>query len=298
MSNHLRLILRRMPLTVLLLLVIPFSNAPGQQSGQEPPTGPWTLNLDGSLTATRSSFSNWREGGVNSLGYSAGLRGEAVHEKVRWKQTHSLRLEFGQIKQEEMEIRKSTDVIQFGYVLQNLSGSVLSPTAALEFRTQFASGYDYKNNPFDDGREPPVKVSDFLAPAYLTESVGMSYEPDTWFSTRLGVGGKQTIVTIEELGALYGLDAGETVRLEVGLDSQTEVKLEIFENVFLESKLGLFTAFRNLEMPDTRWENFLTMKVNSWLNVNAEFTALYDGDVSTRMQYKQLTSIGVSVDIF
>lgn len=280
-----------------MLMLIPFSGI-GAQEEVETPTGPWTVNLDGVLTATRSSFSNWREGGVNSLGYSAGLKGEAIRQTETWKHTHNLRMEFGQIKQEELETRKSIDVIQYGYVLQSLGASAFTPTAALEFRTQFAQGLNYKKNPFDDGREPPVKVSDFMAPAYFTQSLGFSYDPGKWYKTRLGIGGKETFVTTVELGQLYGLDPGKKSRFELGLESHTEIKIEIVENVVLESKLGLFAAFNKSEMPDARWENFLTMKVNSWLNVHAELTALYDEDISIRMQYRQLTSIGISIDIF
>ncbi|MFC1500591.1 hypothetical protein ACFL6T_06225, partial [Candidatus Zixiibacteriota bacterium] len=182
--------------------------------------------------------------------------------------------------------------------LQSLGSSAFSPTAALEFRTQFAPGYNYKENPFpDDTREPPVQVSDFMAPAYFTQSLGFSYDPEKWYKTRLGIGSKETFVTTVELGQLYGLDSGKKARFEVGIESITEIRVEIFENVTLESKLGLFAAFNKPEMPDTRWENFLTMKVNSWLNVHAELTALYDEDISTRMQYRQLTSIGISIDI-
>ena len=193
--------------------------------------------------------------------------------------------------------RKSIDIIQYGYVLQNLGSSAFTPTAALEFRTQFAPGFNYKKNPFDDGRDPPVEVSKFMAPAYFTQSLGFSYDPEKWYKTRLGIGGKETFVTTVELGQLYGLDPGKKAKFELGIESITEIRVEIAENVTLESRLGLFAAFNKPEMPDARWENFLTMKVNSWLNFNAEITALYDEDVSTRMQYRQLTSIGISINI-
>jgi hypothetical protein len=283
-----------------LLALLPIMACPAPiraQETPEEPTGPWTVNLDGLMTATRSQFDNWREGGVNSLGYSIGLKGKAIRQTEAWKHTHTLRMEFGQIKQEDIEIRKSIDVIQYGFELQSLGSSAFTPTAAAEFRTQFAPGYDYKKNPFDDGRDPPVQVSEFMAPAYFTQSLGLSYDPESWYKTRLGVGAKETFVTNEELGSIYGLEAGETSRFELGIESHTEASLELVENVTLESKLSLFAAFNMTDFPDARWENFLVMRVNSWLQLNAELTALYDADISTRMQYRQLTSIGISIDI-
>ncbi len=287
---------RKIGLLALLLAMAAPSLIQAQEESAEP-TGPWTINLDGLLTGTRSNFSNWQGGGVNSLGYSAGLKGEAIRQTEAWKHTHNLRMEFGQMKQEELETRKSIDIIQYGYVLQSLGSSAFTPTAALEFRTQFAPGFNYKKNPFDDGRDPPVEVSDFMAPAYFTQSLGFSYDPEKWYKTRLGIGGKETFVTTVELGQLYGLDPGKKARFELGIESITEIRVEIAENITLESRLGLFAAFNKPEMPDARWENFLTMKVNSWLNFNAEITALYDEDVSTRMQYRQLTAIGISINI-
>jgi hypothetical protein len=281
---------------LMLLLMTPLPTR--AQEEQAEPDGPWTLSLQGLMTATRSNFSNWREGGVNSLGYSAGLKGKAIRQTEAWKQTHTLRMEFGQIKQEELETRKSIDIIEYGLVLQSLGTSAITPTAAIEFRTQFAPGYNYKKNPFDDGREPPVEVFRFMAPAYFTQSLGLSYDPETWLKSRLGIGAKETFVRIAELGELYGLDPGEKAKFELGVESHTEVGFELVENVTLESKLSLFTAFNMSDFPDARWENFLTMRVNSWLQLNAEITALYDADISTRMQYRQLTSIGISVDIF
>lgn len=284
------------PLSLVFLLCL-VSQAAAQESSEETAEGPWQLSLKGSLSATQTSFSNWQEGGVNTLGYSAELKGEAIRRTESWKETHNLRLAFGQIKQGELDFRKSIDVVQYGLVLQNVSASPLNPTVALEFRSQFTSGYNYKKNPFKDGREPPVKVSDYMAPAYFTQSLGLSYDPDSWFSTRLGLGGKHTIVAVEGLGTLYGLEPGRSMRYELGIESHTAIKVDVAENVLWESRLGLFAAFNKPEMPDARWENFLTMKVNTWLNVKIEFVALYDKDVSTKMQYKHISSLGVSIDI-
>lgn len=271
------------------------------QGQEEPPAGAdsnWQLDLSGFLSATQTSFTNWQEGGVNTLGYSAEIKGKANRQSERWKHVHSLRLAFGQINQDELGTRKATDVIQYNFVLQNLGSMLLNPTAAVEFRTQFTTGRNYTKNPFKDGREPPVKVSDFMAPAYVTLALGFSYDPDGWFKTRLGFAGKRTIVNKTELATLYGLDPGMKSRNELGIESSSEAKVEIVENVTWLSKLGLFAAFNKLELPDARWENFLTMKINDWLNVRAEHISLYDRDVSTNVQYKQITSIGVSISFF
>ena len=39
------------------------------------------------------------------------------------------------------------------------------------------------------------------------------------------------------------------------------------------------------------------MKVNSWLGVNLEVDLLYDRDISSALQVKQIFSIGIAVTI-
>src|SRR5690606_32457685 len=103
-------------------------------------------------------------------------------------------------------------------------------------------GYNFKENPFQDGRALPVKVSDFLAPATFTESIGLTYNPRAWFSQHLGVGSKQTVVARPFYRRLYNLRPDQPVRVEVGLESRTKFEKEVFENVVVKSSLGLFAA--------------------------------------------------------
>ena len=288
---------RRGALALLVSAICLVSSATAQEATEDSTASEWESRLRCLISASQNRFTNWKDGGVNTLGYSAEIRGEAVQTTEEWKLTHKLRLAFGQVKQSELETRKSTDVVQYGFVVQNRGATMLNPTMALEFSTQFAEGFNYKKNPFKDGRDPPVKVSDFMSPGYVLQSLGLSYDPENWFLTRLGVAGKYTIVNLTQLGTLYGLDPGEQIRFELGIESHTDVELEIAKNVLWESRLGLFAAFNKPELPDARWDHFLTMTINDWLNVRAEYVFLYDRDESTKVQYKQIISLGVSVTI-
>jgi hypothetical protein len=288
---------RRFALALFILNVSLVSSATGQEATEDSTVSDWEFSLEGRISGSQTRFTNWKEGGVNTLGYSAEIKGQAVQTTEAWKQTHKLRLAFGQVKQGELATRKSTDVVQYGFVLQNLGTSPLNPTIALEFRTQFASGFNYRKNPFKDGRDPPVRVSDAMSPGYILQSLGLSYDPDNWFSTRLGVAGKHTIMNDISLGTLYGIDPGMHTRFELGIESHTDVEVGLVENVLWESRFGLFAAFNKKELPDARWENFLTMTINDWLNVKAEHVILFDKDVSTKIQSKQIISLGISITI-
>jgi len=282
---------------LLALAVCLATTATAQEATEDSTASTWEMDLELLISASQTRFTNWKEGGINTLGYTSELKGKFVQSDEDWKQTHKLRFAFGQVKQGELATRKSTDVVQYAFSLQNLGTALLNPTLALEFRTQFAEGFNYKKNPFRDGRDPPVKVSDFMAPGYILQSLGLSYDPDGWFLTRLGIAGKHTIVNLTELGVLYSLEPGMQVKFEMGIESHTEVELGVVENVLWESRLGLFAAFNKPELPDARWDNFLTMNINDWLKVRGEYVFLFDRDVSTKIQYKQTISLGVSVRI-
>ncbi len=257
----------------------------------------WMTEATGQLSFAQAGFRDWQEGGVNTLALSSGINGKASRTSNRWQQTHEMRLAFGFVKQDTLDFRKAEDLIQFLSAFQYQGTGFFerfNPTFAASLRTQFAEGFNYNEDPLGQDRALPANVSAFFAPATLTQSMGLTYKPLEWLTQRLGVAMKETVVTIERFRVLYGVDPEDAVRLEVGLESFTEVDKEVFENVFYKAKLSLFASFNRPKKPDALWENLITMKVNRWLNVSFEFVTLYDLDITSEVQLKEVLSVGVS----
>jgi hypothetical protein len=105
---------------------------------------------------------------------------------------------------------------------------------------------------------------------------------------------KETVVLIERFRMLYGVNPTGPVRFQLGVESFTEFDKEVLQNVLLKSSLGLFAAFNQEDLPDMLWENVIVMKVNNWLSADFEFVALFDRDLSDRIQLKEALSIGFS----
>lgn len=260
-------------------------------------TSLWEADLRATLSASQASYSNWTEGGVSTLASTALLAGKAVRTTPNWTQTFESRLGIGVVKQDTLNLRKAEDVIRLtATVAYRGEGFFRSfnPTAAVGIRTQFAPGFNYEANPFNDGRDPPVMVSDWFSPATFTQSLGLTYGSDWGFRQRLGVALKETVVLIQDFRTLYGVDNSDPIRFQLGVESFTEVDKEVLENVLLKSSLGLFAAFNQEELPDMLWENIIVMKVNEWLSADLEFVALFDRDLSDRIQLKEALSIGFS----
>ncbi len=287
--------------TVVLTIVLGAAALPAQAQAPDPaPDTTWTYDVTGRLSAAQAAYRNWQEGGLNTLSVSSSIDGRAIQRTTRWKQTYEMRLVFGIIQQDTLAVRKSEDLIRLGAALQYRGDGffrVFNPTIAAGLRTQFAEGLDYEGDPFGEGREPPVKSSDFFAPATITQSLGLIYTPSDWVSQRISAAGKQTVVTIDRLRPLYDVNVDDVARWEAGVESVTALDRELFENVRLQSTLTTFLAVNQPEPPDVLWENLLTMQVNSWLSTQVEYVLLYDDNTSTAVQMKEVLSVGVTFSI-
>jgi hypothetical protein len=290
-----------------MFMVFPLSVRAQSDSAASDTVGAWTYDLAGKLSGSQAAYKDWQEGGLNTVSFTTSIDGTAQNTTNRWTQTHELRLGFGIIKSEDDEddepLRKSTDLIRAQTNLRYRGNGFFrrfKPTISARLRTQFAKGFDYTNNPFPDGtpqadREPPVQTSAFLAPAFITETIGLTYNPKEWYTVRLSAASKQTVVRDRSLGVLYDIDPGETSRIEAGTELAATFDREILPNVRYKSTANVFFSFNQTENPpDVLWENYITMQVNSWLTTDLEFVALFDENTTDAIQLKQVLSVGVT----
>jgi hypothetical protein len=281
----------------------------GEAEAEADTVGVWSVDLAASLNASQAAYREWREGGVNSLTFSSSIDGTAEKIGNRWSQTHDLRLAFGIIDQEEQMVRKSDDLIRLASNYRYRGSgffATFKPTVAANLRTQFAYGFNYTDNPYPDAgadpavnprvdQEAPVRTSSFFSPAFIQEAIGLTYEPADYFSVRLGVASKQTVVLDQDARVLYDVDRDKAARIEGGADLEVNFNREIATNVRYKSRVGAFYAVSGFEdPPDVIWENLITLKVNDWLNTNFEFVAVYDKNTVDAIQLKEVLSVGVS----
>jgi len=253
----------------------------------------WTVEAYGAVSFSQVGFWRWHEGGISSLSLGSGFTVKAAKVSKQNQQEYEARLSFGVVKQDGIALRKSDDLIHLRSAL-NFSGvsifGELNPALAVDFRSQFAKGYRYNEQDLTSEGE---RISGFLSPGILTQTIALNYPVESWLAIWLGVAAKQTIVSIQDLRSRYNVPTDQFLRWQIGSAGHINFERTIFTNVHLRSVLTLFLAF-NQQSPDSTWETFLTMKVNSWLQVNAEYTALFDRDLSSSVQQKQLFTLGIS----
>jgi len=252
----------------------------------------WDYSWAAGINGSQASYSNWSQGGVNSISGTASSVFGALYRYKKFAYMMTTNLKYGKAHLEGEGTRKTDDQIvfknKFNYSLNN---SDMSLFGNVDFRTQFDEGYDY-------GGDQPVLISRFFAPAYFTQNTGIAYNPIDYFSLEFGGGFKQTIVKDTTLSTRYGLDEGKKFRFEPGFSIGMNFDKEIAKNVKLSSSVETFTnPQKSIENTDVRFTNELIGKVNSYINTTIQFVMMYDNDFSSKIQTKQVLSVGLSYTI-
>ncbi|MCS7081548.1 MAG: DUF3078 domain-containing protein [Bacteroidota bacterium] len=248
----------------------------------------WTHSLVGTLNISQAYYANWREGGANSLAFVGKLEHGAQIRRGPHRFEHGLVLAYGQIKQDSLAYRKSEDQIRWLFHWQYLTEGPLHPTFSLEWRTQFAPGYDYR-------KSPPPLTSRFLAPAFFTQALGITYAASERHAVRLSLALRQTIVRDTALSSRYGLKPGQRVRWQPGMEIVGTVNRQnLLPNVQWTARMGIFSPYERFPRPIARWENELLMRVNKFLHANVSAVLYYDRDLNPQPQLKEVLALGFS----
>jgi hypothetical protein len=261
----------------------------------------WKTTLSTGININQASFSdNWKAGGVNSIGVNTYLNFRALYEKDRISFDNAVELLYGfvNLSDQRPSFRKTNDRI----FLDSKVGYKLNETwdlfGSLNFQTQWADGYRYERGTGD--RDDEFLISGFFAPAFITTSWGLQYEPAPFFRLRLApFSPRITIVNnadiITNVPENYGVEPGETVRYEwLAFQMMADFDKDIAENLNLKFRYLMFANYETLAFKtiDHRLDISMTAKVNKFLNVNLTAIVLYDIDQDADIQLSQALSVG------
>lgn len=237
--------------------------------------GTWKTKGNIALNANQTSFTNWAAGGDNSLSGNTFLNYSANYKKEKTTWDNSIELGIGYMKQGESDFYKNDDRIVLSSKYGRYAFEHWYYSGLVSFRSQFAEGYKSLTD--------NTKVSNFLAPAYVTISIGMDYKPNDNLTVLISpLAGRSTFVmdTLLSNAGSYGVSPGNSVRHEFGGFVKVEYSLDIMENINYKTKLELFSNY--LEKPqniDMNWDHILNMKINSYISANIHLTMIYDDDI-------------------
>lgn len=262
------------------------------------------------VNLAQTALVNWAAGGQSSIALNGLFSLFANYKSPENAWDNSLDIGYGLLKQGQNNFMKTDDKIDFLSKYGRKAFSNFYYTALVNFKTQFSSGYNYPND--------SVRISNFLAPAYMLVAVGLNFQPNSYFNAFLApLTGKLTIVNDDALSAAgaFGVDPGKKSKQEFGgyariIYSRNDFKTEFFKNVAFTTKIDLFSNYlKDPQNIDVNWENQLALKVNKYITVNLNTQLVYDADVKAaidtngdgimdgekaKVQFKEILGVGFS----
>lgn len=243
--------------------------------------------------ASQISFTNWSQGGENSLTWSVfgdfGLKYVSDSLVV----INNLKLSYGKTKTGDAAYKTNNNEIYLETVFLYRMGWQIDPYFSNTVRTVITKGYDYS-------KPTAIPISNFFDPGYVTQSIGFSYNKIQGFSTRLGIAGQEVFTDNYRNYSDKPETATkiEAFKFETGLESVSEGKFNLQENLLFTSKLRLFTRFEHIDVWDVRWDNTITAKITSLVNVNLNVLMIYEKAQTLKTQLKEALQLGITYTLF
>jgi len=242
---------------------------------------PWKYKAVTGAGFNMVQLSNWAGGGQNSVTVRALFLGSLDYSNNDFSWDNDLDLGYSIINQGGQGYRKADDRIILTSKASLKQNEVLRYTGLLDFRTQFAVGYNYdQHDPRDSTRFQ--QVSTLMAPGYLTGALGMEWTPIKEFTFMAAPISSRAIFVMDDylssIGS-FGVDSGQTVKADLGGLLNATLDWEVFENVRWKARLNAFMRYRAPDLWVVTVENAFLLKVNSFLSVGFLTDIFYDDRV-------------------
>ncbi|MDX2188489.1 MAG: DUF3078 domain-containing protein [Bacteroidota bacterium] len=309
--------------TISFFAVITFS-----LSAQIRDTTYWNKNFEAGLNVNQTNFSaEWKiaQGGLSSGAVAGFLNAKSEYVKKRSRLVNDFQSQYGLFTNEQIynyNLRKNIDRLFFDNIYSYGLSKDWSMFASATFQTQFTAGYTYvkyqnsnslptdidKSKALPDSLER--RVSNFLAPGYLDEGVGLMWTPTTYFSARFApIAFRQTFMTddivfnntkkeeVKKDGTKdtvsFGVKKGTKVRNQFGLNALVKFDKDLYSNLNLKILGQYFSGYENLMVGVVRFDAVITAKVTKYINVNLTGVVMYNEDQIKYVQANEQLALGI-----
>jgi hypothetical protein len=260
----------------------------------------WRKTIQWGLNFNQAAFTNnWSAGGISSVALGTNFDLKAEYHKTPIDFTTETNLLYGLAANKGEGSRKTNDRIFLDNKLATQISKKWYFFGSVSFESQFSAGYTYTDqsgNPAPRG----LLISNFMAPGYLTESIGFEYKPNKYYDVRLGTGtAKQTFLTdtslYHNLPANYGVKPGHSFYNQLAFQGVATVDKDIMKNLHLNARYAIFIPYvQPFAYTTHRLDATLTAKVNRLIAVTMNGTFLYDKNTSKSPQATEGLAMGVA----
>jgi len=254
-----------------------------------------------SISANQATFSdNWNNGGVNSVSLSGFFNTKWDYTRENKNFVSELDLRYGKVKNENQLARKSQDRVWWDNKYSVKFATKWAFFASLTYETQFDEGWEYETTAA--GADTATrKISNFMAPGYLTQSLGIEFKPDAFSSIRFGTGtARQTFVLDDAVesqaddGYRYGIEMPGRFRNEIAFQLLATTDRDLSKMLHLKASYELFANYQAFDKIRHRLDVLLTANVSRVISVLFNTTLLYDPLQLDELQRSQSLGIGIT----
>ncbi|MCR9062336.1 MAG: DUF3078 domain-containing protein [Cytophagales bacterium] len=266
--------------------------------------GWWDRKTQVALNFAQASFNDsWQGGGVNNFAIGLLFNNLAVKYKGKGVWTNDIQFQYGFLRNKGLDLRKSNDRL----FAESKYASSITPKinwfAGVNLLTQLGAGYN-----FDENGDRGNMISNFLAPGFLSEGIGLEYKPVDYFVLQLGgatirqtfVANEtvfdNTFVDVEGVDRSYGVARDKKLLNELGLQVVAAFDKNLTESVNLKWRYQGFLAYAPDSKPIDHNINLIAAsKIGKYFNVNFSLIGIYDADQVKKFQLSQGLSAGFSL---
>lgn len=253
-----------------------------------------------SINANQASFSDsWNSGGVNSISLGAFFNTKWDYTKEDKNFVSELDLRYGKIKNENQLARKNQDRIWWDNKYSIKFSQKWALFAALTFETQFDAGWQYTN--IDGVDTKSRKISNFMAPGYLTPAVGLEYKPDQFSSIRFGPATRMTYILDDRVQSVkeedttrFGVEIPGRFKNDVSFQLLAGTDRDLTKWLHLKTTYEFLANFEELSTSRHRLDASLGIRISRVMSLLFNATLLYDPNQIQELQRSQSIGIGLN----
>ncbi len=258
----------------------------------------WKKKLVLNLNVNQASFSsNWKAGGINSIGLNSLFNYKANYAKNKTTWDNEIDFLFGFVNNSGQGYRKTVDRIYMDTKVGHKISENWDLFTSMNFLSQFAPGYRFN----DDNTS--LLISDVFAPAFITSAWGLQYQPVDYFKVRVSPFAPRVTIVRDNNGRFdavdlvspYGVPVGESTRYEwLAFQLTADFTKEIAKNMTLNWRYFMFANYETLAWKtiDHRLDVMFNAKVNRFITVGLGGILLYDFDQDSGVQISQAFNLG------
>jgi len=294
--------MRKASLIVLLILNITLSHS--QENKDTIPKKNWERNGRFTLLFNQSAFSNWRAGGENTLAGNVSVNYKFNYAKGNTTWKNNIISSYGITKSKNTEFEKKTDDrLEFNSLLGINADNYWYYSILFNFKTQFAKGYKYGKDP--NGKEIRTEYTNFFSPATFLLGPGMLWEKNENFKFNIAPATTKLVIVDKKFtsednyidGKYFGVEEGESTRLELGFSATGYLKFDLMENITMENTVAIYSNYledtKNLDLDYTL---NIFMKINKYFTTNLIFQTIYDDNAYEGFQLREVFGFGFKYD--